>query len=584
MQTIKVSEHGIRSNTDVTVSLRDLFLRYPQDAVFVFEEGDYFFSPVKEMQADYRLSNCDGMPRRVLGLWMQHMEHCVFRGNGARLWFSGQMQPITMDHCCDMKMENFVINWKKPLVAESVAVSHTEFTVDLLIDPQRYPHRFSGGTLEFDIGSDEWYPLTGMVQYDENSRCIRRVTGPDMVWDAIEALGDSMYRFTFRKPVDTADGNIYVLRHNQRAHAAIFTEKCEDLTFEDITVHSCGGLGCLAQFCRNLTYRRVCFVPDAEAGRLVTSGRDDGMQMTCNAGTVTITECIFNGLMDDPVNIHGCCVTLEEIVDSRTLRCRYQHGQSCGFLYWAEAGDEIAVIERRHMSRVGMLRAASYALESNEVFLLTLEEPLPREVLHMAESGEGLALDNLSHTAALVCTRNRFGSCRARGILVSTPKPVLIAENYFDSSGSAILVAGDSNYWFESGECNDVEIRDNVFTDRCLSAMYQFCQGIISICPVVPEPLTSRPYHKNIRIIDNIFDSADTPVLYACSCGGLTFSENRIFKSYSADKWHPGDFGIKLSYCRDTVLKDNEWIGKFNFGQLAVTEHCENVIADFEQG
>ena len=98
MQTIQVSEHGVRPNTDVTLSLRELFLRYPKEAVFVFEEGDYFFSPRKEMQADYRLSNSDGMPWRVLGLWMQNMEHCVLQGNGARLWFSGQMQPVTMDH------------------------------------------------------------------------------------------------------------------------------------------------------------------------------------------------------------------------------------------------------------------------------------------------------------------------------------------------------------------------------------------------------------------------------------------------------------------------------------------------------
>lgn len=577
MQTIQVSEYGIRPDTDVTLQLRELFLRHPRDTVFVFEEGDYYFSPREEMQADYRLSNSDGASSRVLGLWMQGMERCVLQGNGARLWFSGHMQPVTMDRCRDMKMENFIINWKKPMVAEGVVISHTKSEVALFIDPQKYPHRLSGGTLEFDIGAGEWYPMTGMVQYDAGSRCIRRITGPDISWDTIEALGVNIYKFGFRQPVDTADGNIFVLRHNKRMHAAIFAEKCEDLAFEDITVHSCGGLGCLAQFCRNLTYRRVNFVPDTEAGRRITSGRDDGMQITCNSGTVTITECIFNGLMDDPINVHGCCVALKEVVDGRTLRCRYGHGQSCGFLYWAEAGDEIAVIERRHMSRVGTLRAASYTLESNEEFLLTLEEPLSRELQSLAEGGEGLALDNVSHTAALVCTKNRFGSCRARGILVSTPKPVLIAENYFESSGSAVLVAGDSNYWFESGECNDVVIRDNVFTDRCLSAMYQFCEGVVSICPVVPEPLVSRPYHKNIRITGNIFDCADTPVLYAYSCGGLEFSKNRIFKSYSSDKWHPADCGIKLSYCRDVETAGNEWIGKFGFKQPAVIEHCENV-------
>lgn len=577
MQTIYVAEHGILPGTDVTAALRELFLKYSADTVYIFEKGDYYFSPMEEMKADYRLSNTDMIPYRVLGLWMQNMERCVFQGNGARLWFAGQMQPITADHCRDVKIEGFTINWKKPMVAESRVVSHTEYAVDLYIDPQRYPHRFSEGTLEFDVGADEWYPLTSTMQYDEGNRYIRRVTGADFSPDRIEEIGGDVYRFFSRKPIDTVEGNIFVLRHNKRLHAAIFAEKCEDLVLEDITVHSCGGLGCLIQFCHNVTCRRVDFVPDTEAGRQITSGRDDGMHVTNNSGVITITECIFNGLMDDPINIHSCCVAVEGAVDDRTLRCRYKHHQSLGFLYWAEKGDEIAVIERRHMSRVGTLKAVSYSLESLDTFLLTFEEPLSRELLSMAEESEGLALDNLSHTASLVCTKNRFGSCRARGVLISTPKPVLIAENYFESSGSAILVAGDSNGWFESGECNDVEIRDNVFTNQCMSTMYQFCEGVISICPVVPEPVISKPYHKNIRITDNIFDSADTPVLYAYSCGGLTFSRNRIFKSYAADQWCPGDWLVKLEYCRDAVLADNERIGKFGLEQFVVTEECENV-------
>ena len=577
MRTIYAAEYGIRPGTDVTAAMRELFLRYPADTVYVFEKGDYFLSPTEEMRADYRLSNTNGMPCRVLGLWMQQMERCVFQGNGARLWFAGQMQPITVDHCRDIRIENFIIDWKKPMVAESEVVSYTEDAVDLYIDPQRYPHRFAGDTLEFDVGADEWYPLAGMVQYDKGSRCIRRVTGAGFALDRIEELGNDVYRFFSRKPVDTDKGNIFVLRHNSRTHAAIFAEKCVDLVLEDITVHSCGGLGCLAQFCHNVTCRRVNFVPDTEAGRRITSGRDDGMQITCCSGVVTITECVFNGLMDDPINIHGCCVAVEEAVDHRTLRCRYRHEQSRGFLYWAEKGDEIAVIERRHMSQAGTLKAASYSLESLDTFLLTLEEPLTGELLAMAKDSEGLALDNLSHTAALICTKNRFGSCRARGVLVSTPKPVVIAENYFESSGSSILVAGDSNYWFESGECNDVEIRDNVFTNQCLSAMYQFCEGVISICPVVPEPLVSMPYHKNIRITGNLFDSADTPVLYAYSCGGLTFAKNRIFKSYAADSWYPGDWLIKLAYCRKVTLADNERIGKFGLKHFVVTEECEDV-------
>ena len=147
-------------------------------------------------------------------------------------------------------------------------------------------------------------------------------------------------------------------------------------------------------------------------------------------------------------------------------------------------------------------------------------------------------------------------------------KPVRIRNNYFESSGSAILVAGDANGWFESGECRDVEIAGNVFTDSCLSSMYQFCEGVISVCPVVPAPDREHPFHKNIRIHDNVFDSPDVPVLYAFSCDGLTFAGNRIYKSPRAEKWHPGRAMSRLEFCKNAVIGENTWTGDFGAMQM----------------
>ena len=483
MNKIRLKDHGILPETDITLSLYALFQKYPKDTEFIFEDADYYLYPHEEMYADYRISNSDVMPHRVLGLWLRDMENCTLTGNGARLYFAGQMQPVTMDRCRQITMHDFVIDWKKPLVAEGTVVGIGEGYVDLYIDPALFPHRFVDDWIEFDTGADQWYPLNrqSQIQFDGNNRCVTRASGDNFVPDKIASLGDSVYRVWSCHPVASAPGNVFVLRHNARVHAGIFTEKCEDITFEDITVYSCGGLGCLAQFNHNLTYRRVHFVPNTKIGRKVANGRDDGMHITCNSGTVTITECTFLGLMDDPINVHSCCVTSDEVVNDHTLRCRYRHHQACGFHYWAEPGNTITFIERKHMSQVGEAKAVSYTLEDKDTFTLTFDAPLPAEILALAEAGEALALDNYSHTAAFVCTKNRFGSCRARGVLISTHKPIRIADNLFQSSGSAILVAGDSNYWYESGECHDVEICGNTFTDTCLSSMYQFCDGMISI-------------------------------------------------------------------------------------------------------
>ncbi len=562
MTVIRLSDHGIMPDTDITLALYELMQAHPKDTEFVFEDADYYFYPHEEMRFDYKISNSDVMPYRVLGVWLREHQNCVINGNGARLWFAGQMQAITLDRCRNVTVKNLTVDWKKPLVAEGRICAVGKDYADVYVDPEAFPHQFENGVISFDVGAGEVYPLhQGFIVFDENNNSVARATGDVFVHRKVEALGDCVYRFFFGCVDGMKAGQTAVLRHNARIHAGIFSEKCEDLVFSDITIHSCGGLGCLSQFCHNLTYRRVYFLPNRQAGRRVSSGRDDGMHLTSNSGHITVTECSFLGLMDDPINVHGCCVTASRAIDSRTLLCNYRHEQARNFLYWAEAGDEISFIQRDDMHAVGTAVASSYEITGEGEFLLRLCEDLPQEVLSLADQGDALALDNLTHTASFTCTKNRFGSCRARGILVSTPKPVKISQNYFCSSGSAILVAGDSNGWFESGECHDVEISDNVFTDLCLSSMYQFCDGVISVCPVVPSPKTERPYHKNIRIFGNRFDSPASPVLYAYATGGLTFRDNTVFVSPAATRWHPANTWMKLCNCSDVMIEENSFIG-----------------------
>ncbi|MBO5649041.1 MAG: right-handed parallel beta-helix repeat-containing protein [Clostridia bacterium] len=578
--TLDCAAHGILPGTDITEALHALLCAHSENTEFVFAPGEYYFSP--KFTYDYRLSNTDVLPTRKLGIWMRGMKHITLDFGGSRLYFVGQMQPFTLDGCEDITVRNAVVDWKKPLVAEGIVrdvhMGDTQW-VDMYVDPQAFPHEVRDAWLWFDTGNGEWYPLQrgSAIQYDVQTRTVRRDSGDRFNPVSVEDLGNCVYRFHTEDASNVAPGNIFVLRHNDRMHAGAFCEMCRDITFEDITFHSCGGLGCLAQFSENLTYRRVHFLPNVAAGRLISGGRDDGMHITCNRGTVTIEECSFVGLMDDPINVHGCCVTVTRIENARTLVCKYEHPQACGFHYWAQPGDTIGFIERKHMSAVGRAVVAQYTLgETLDSFTVVFEEDLPEDILVAAGQPAALSLDNLTNTVSFICRRNRFGSCRARGVLLSTPKPVRITDNVFASSGAAILVAGDSNFWFESGECHDVEISNNVFTDACLTSVYQFGEGIISICPIVPEPDIRLPFHKNIRIHDNVFDTADTPVVYAYSTAHLTFENNTVFRSPAAEKWTDARGLIRFDHCVNVTARNNRFIGPFSIDRYECTS-CEEL-------
>ena len=195
MKIIELKSCGIVPGGDITLPLYELMRENPADTAFVFEPGDYYFTP--QLRADYCLSNTDVIPERKLGIWMKEMENCVFEGNGARLWFAGQMQPVTMDHCKNITFRGFTIDWEKPLVAEGVVVGFDENTIDLRIDPDAFPHRFGDNWIEFDIGNGEWSPLGrwSHIQFDGNNRCVTRASGDNFTPRKIEDLGNSVYRF-----------------------------------------------------------------------------------------------------------------------------------------------------------------------------------------------------------------------------------------------------------------------------------------------------------------------------------------------------------------------------------------------------
>ena len=580
MKTIKLAEYGIVSGIDITMPLYRLFQEHRENTIFEFEDGDYYFTPYEELKAPYVLSNTDFSDYKQLGIWMRNMKNCILRGNGARLWFAGQMQPITIDHCDNVTIQGVVIDWEKPLVAEGKVVDYRDNWVKLYVDNHAFPHRYQEDWLEFDVGADEWYKLLNIscIQYDADSLCIRRDSGDKFKPVKIEDEGNNVYKITSVNPVNTAIGNIFVLRHNSRLHAGIFMEASSDVVVEHVTVHSCGGLGCLSQFCHNVRFEHVFFVPNTKLGRKVVNGRDDGMHITSNTGQVVITHCNFVGLMDDPINVHGCGVVADEIINPRTLRCTYQHIQAKGFLYWAAENHEISFVDRRSMVPLHKMLVDTYHVENVGCFTLSFKEDIPVEILELVKQGNLLALENLTNTAEFICTKNRFGSCRARGILISTPKRVLVENNYFETSGSAILVAGDSNQWFESGACYDVTIRNNVFTNQCNSSRYQFCEGVISICPVVPEADNQTPYHRNIRICDNVFDVTTSRSVYALSCENLQIENNTIFTS--ATSYLPEVGGsIKLVKCNGVVIKNNDIIGDLK-GAFVVNEDSIHVAEE----
>lgn len=172
-----------------------------------------------------------------------------------------------------------------------------------------------------------------------------------------------------------------------------------------------------------------------------------------------------------------------------------------------------------------------------------MEEALPDVI-----AADKVCAENLNWTADLVFRNNWVGRNRARGSLVSTRGKVLLEGNTYDHvAGTAILFSGDCNYWYDSGPCKDVTIKDNTFINN-MSSNYQYCEAIISIYPIIPDLEAQDGYYNDtFSITGNRFYNFGVPIIYAESVRNLIFKDNEIRNN---DEFKPictwsGNFRLK---------------------------------------
>lgn len=557
---LDVRDYGITpgSGQNSTVILQKMMDDLPDGSTILFPQGRYDFYPDSSHTRTYFESNTYDVNPKHLAILLENKKHITINGQGSDFVYHGHIQPFTLDHCEDIRIKNINIDWDFPLTAESEVVEADSTKIILRIDTTQFPYRVHEKGLTFY--AEDWeagWRATGgswLIEYTPD-HIIPPFTGDHGCINGIlddltyTALTPGLVKLSGSFTKTPAVGNFLVMRHSTRDHAGMFLFHSRNIILQNINVYHTAGLGILSQYCENITLRNVDMVPNPHKNRYLSS-HDDGLHFMGCKGQIIIDSCDAQGLMDDPINIHGTCVPVVSRVNDTTLLCRFAHSMSSG-LAWATAGDRVSFIEKKTMVSMGGGQVLAFNPINQDSFLLVFGESLP------AHLGPTFSVENLSWTPDVSITNCFAGSCRARGYLISTPGKVLVENNVFETSGSAILIAGDANYWYESGAVTDVRILNNEFRWPCNSSSYQFCQAVITIFPEIPEPDPARPFHRNITIEGNAFFPSDYPVLHALSVDGLRFRNNSITRSYAYEPWHPLKYTFWLEACQQVEIAGN---------------------------
>ncbi|WP_449435663.1 hypothetical protein [Pedobacter steynii] len=574
-KTYKLTDYGIKPNTgqNITPLLTSVLEKIKsktsamEGVVIQFEKGRYDFYPEGALKRTYYISNHDQDNPKTVGIEIEHFNNVTLKGKGTDLMFHGRMLPLALIESSNVKIQGLNIDFEKPQIAQVKIISNDTIGGSIVFEAAPWVKYKIKDSTFYNTGEGwEMQPTSGIAFENATKHIIFNSGDIRVGTKGVSELSAGKIIAHHWKNKKLIPGTVIAMRSWHRPAPGIFVHKGKNIRFENVKVHYAEGMGLLAQLTENIYM---------DGFGVCLRGKNDPRYFTTQADATHFSGCkgeivskngLYEGMMDDAINIHGTYLKMIKKLDDRTVIGKYMHEQSYGF-DWGNIQDTVQFIKSKTMDLwdakntiVSITPIKSNSNDPIKEFRIEFAKALNPEV---DPSKTDIGIENLSWTPSVIFTGNTIRNNRARGALFSTPKPTLVANNLFDhTSGCAILLCGDSNGWYETGSCRDITIRNNKFINA-LTSMYQFTSAVISIYPEIPDLAGQKNYfHSGIRILDNQFETFDKPILYAKSVDGLIFKGNQIKTNKEYPAFHNSTKRILLERVTGTDISNNQIDGK----------------------
>lgn len=551
----EISAFGLKANSSKNASpvlqkaLAKIKAEYKEGekVILRFPEGRYEFHEKGAAVREYYISNHDQTNPKKVGIALEDMKNLTLDGQGSEFVFHGRMLPVSLLRSENCLLKNFSIDFENPHIAQ-VKIVENDPQDGIVFEPAPWvDYRIAKDSI-FEAYGEGWTMRHswGIAFDGDTKHLVYNTSDIGCPTKGASEVAPRRIHAPGWKDARLVPGTVVAMRGWGRPTPGIFLSHDVNTTIENVKVHYAEGMGLLAQLCENITLEKfgVCLKGDADPRYFTTQA--DATHFSGRKGKIVSCNGLYEGMMDDAINVHGTYLKVVKRVDDCTLVGRYMHGQSWGF-EWGCPGDEVQFIRSNTMELVGkqnkIISIRPYDKEQTEgarEFLITFQEPVDQVINEQS----GFGIENLTWTPEVLFSGNVIRNNRARGSLFSTPRKTIVENNLFDhTSGAAILLCGDCNGWFETGACRHVIIRKNRFVNA-LTNLFQFTNAVISIYPEIPDLKGQQQYFHGgpeggIVIEDNEFETFDAPILYAKSVDGLVFRNNTIKLNTEYKPFHP---------------------------------------------
>ena len=333
-------------------------------------------------------------------------------------------------------------------------------------------------------------------------------------------LGDNRFRICFPNEKSAMRGAklgmTVNVRHTMYGPGVFVLRNSNRTVIRDVTLHATAGMGIIVlPRCEDLTVERVRFIPK-EGSRIPLACNCDGMHVTGLGGRLILRDCVFDGMGDDPLNVHATAGTVTSILGEGTVKCNYCKKRPDGVLpaKWCAAGDVIRFYNPNTLQKTAEAKVVGFA-----------DGVLKYELLEGAVS-LGDTMQNMFFAPSVLIDRCTARRSLARFFVIQTEDVTIQNCTMFGTRLNAIKAAPDLDFWYEVGPVQNLSILNNHFA-RC--GGYNG-EGAIELNTNHQDKILDvRALHRNIRIEGNTFaDCIGEHVILLCSCDNVALKNNRM--------------------------------------------------------
>ena len=524
MKIFEAEKYGICENKDnakAFETLLDIIKNTPGEKLLRIPEGVYEIHSDELCAKKLFITNTAGdkeyseneIPHlQKTALFFDSIKDLTVESKGAVILISGNTTNIAITSCENIGINGLEIKHIHPdLHAIKVIKKGADF-IDFSLDEDTLCKEIN--SVPCFYGPDYCYEVTahknngyiGLIKPETPDK-VERVRHPFYNTTAVKLLPDGTLRAYYESVPDFSVGFEFYDYCARRDTAGIFIDSSKNIKLTGIKQRYNKSLALVAQDSENIYVDNVEFAPEKGGARRLCSLADFFQFCMCR-GKISVTDSYFDGAGDDCLNVHGVHYRIKDIRENKITVC-YCHDQTHGFNPLRE-GDKIAFIDTVTLLEKGTAAILKSTMLNEYEIELTLDNT-----------------DNLTSDDAIedisaipdefVFSGNTMTRIITRGLLITMRGKALVENNRFVStSASGILLSDDANFWFESGMCCDVTIKNNIF---------KYCAE--PPIRILPENKEHRgAVHKNITIENNTFISHPSVIVTAKSTDNIKLSGN----------------------------------------------------------